>query len=208
VGVPVSGGRPVRVGHRRVRVESAGQLASTRRVPDDSRPGQGGVPDAELITQIRPLLSDRTGDYVIHNPLLVDTDVYASWYSDGVRVIGTSDPTAPREVAYFVPPSANNPVSPSQRGVLNNATTSATGVSSHRRQMSQDIGDTGWEIPGWGPVVGMRRDPGWCRTRPVADRPEPRAIAVPYRALTDVLPDPAPTPLTVGCGRILRLSAV
>lgn len=62
------------------------------------------------------------GDYVIHNPLLVGTDVYASWYSDGVRVIDTSDPTAPREVAYFVPPSANNPVSPSQRGVLNNAT--------------------------------------------------------------------------------------
>jgi len=62
------------------------------------------------------------GDYVIHNPLLVGTDVYASWYSDGVWVIDTSDPTAPREVAYFVPPSANNPVSPSQRGVLNNAT--------------------------------------------------------------------------------------
>jgi hypothetical protein len=62
------------------------------------------------------------GDYVIHNPLLVGTDVYASWYSDGVRVIDTSNPRAPREVAYFVPPSANNPVSPSQRGVLNNAT--------------------------------------------------------------------------------------
>jgi hypothetical protein len=62
------------------------------------------------------------GDYVIHNPLLVGTDVYASWYSDGVRVIETTNPRAPREVAYFVPPSANNPVSPSQRGVLNNAT--------------------------------------------------------------------------------------
>lgn len=62
------------------------------------------------------------GDYVIHNPLLVGTDVYASWYSDGVRVIDTSDPSNPREVAYFVPPSANDPVSPSQRGVLTNAT--------------------------------------------------------------------------------------
>ena len=62
------------------------------------------------------------GDYVIHNPLLFGTDVYASWYSDGVRVIDTSDPAAPRELAYFVPPSTNNPVSPSQRGVLNNAT--------------------------------------------------------------------------------------
>jgi hypothetical protein len=62
------------------------------------------------------------GDYSIHNPFLVGTDVYASWYSDGVRVIDTSNPTAPQEVAYFVPPSANNPVSPSQRGVLTNAT--------------------------------------------------------------------------------------
>ena len=62
------------------------------------------------------------GDYVIHNPLVVGTDVYISWYSDGVRVVDASDPTQPEEVAYFVPPSANNPVSPSQRGVLNNAT--------------------------------------------------------------------------------------
>jgi hypothetical protein len=63
----------------------------------------------------------RAGDYVIHNPLLVGTDVYASWYSDGVRVIDTSNPGAPHEVAFFVPPPTNNPVSPSQRGVLNNA---------------------------------------------------------------------------------------
>lgn len=63
----------------------------------------------------------QAGDYVIHNPLLVGTDVYASWYSDGVRVIDTSNPREPREVAYFVPPRTNNPVSPSQRGVLNNA---------------------------------------------------------------------------------------
>jgi hypothetical protein len=63
----------------------------------------------------------QAGDYVIHNPLVVGTDVYASWYSDGVRVVNASDPRAPREVAFFVPPRTNNPVSPSQRGVLNNA---------------------------------------------------------------------------------------
>jgi hypothetical protein len=62
-----------------------------------------------------------SGDYSIHNPLVVGTDVYASWYSDGIRVIDASDPTNLREVAYFVPPSANNPVKPSQRGVLSNA---------------------------------------------------------------------------------------
>lgn len=60
------------------------------------------------------------GDYVIHNNFLVGTDVYASWYSDGVRVVDTSDPSAPEEVAYFVPPATTNPVKPSQRGVLTN----------------------------------------------------------------------------------------
>ncbi len=62
------------------------------------------------------------GDYVIHNPLLVGTDVYASWYTDGIRVIDASDPTAMHEVAYFVPPAGQNPVKPAQRSVLTNTT--------------------------------------------------------------------------------------
>jgi len=61
------------------------------------------------------------GDYSIHNALVVGTDIYMSWYSDGIRVADASNPAALREVAYFVPPSANNPVKPSQRGVLSNA---------------------------------------------------------------------------------------
>jgi hypothetical protein len=59
-----------------------------------------------------------SGDYTIHNPWLVGTDVYISWYSDGVRVVDASNPRAPREVAFFVPPAGQNPVKPSQRGVL------------------------------------------------------------------------------------------
>jgi hypothetical protein len=59
-----------------------------------------------------------SGDYTIHNTYLVGTDVYISWYSDGVRVVDASDPTNPTEVAYFVPPAGHNPVKPSQRGVL------------------------------------------------------------------------------------------
>lgn len=59
-----------------------------------------------------------SGDYVIHNPFLVGTDVYISWYSDGIRVVDASVPSAPREVAYFVPPAGKNPVKPSQRGIL------------------------------------------------------------------------------------------
>jgi hypothetical protein len=60
------------------------------------------------------------GDYTIHNPLVVGTDVYISWYSDGIRVVDARNPRAPREVAFFVPPAAQNPVKPSQRGVLTN----------------------------------------------------------------------------------------
>jgi hypothetical protein len=62
------------------------------------------------------------GDYVIHNPLLVGSDIYASWYSDGVRVIDVSNPRAPSETAYFVPPATENPVKPAQRGTLTNTT--------------------------------------------------------------------------------------
>lgn len=62
------------------------------------------------------------GDYTIHNPLLVGTDVYASWYTDGIRVIDASQPSRMREVAYFVPPAGQNPVKPAQRSVLTNTT--------------------------------------------------------------------------------------
>jgi hypothetical protein len=59
-----------------------------------------------------------SGDYTIHNPMLMGTDVYISWYSDGVRVVDASDPRNPEEVAFFVPPAGQNPVKPSQRGTL------------------------------------------------------------------------------------------
>lgn len=66
------------------------------------------------------------GDYTVHNPWLVGTDVYLSWYSDGVRVADASNPNPNPatseeilpEVAYFVPPASQNPVKPSQRGTL------------------------------------------------------------------------------------------
>jgi hypothetical protein len=58
------------------------------------------------------------GDYTIHNNFLVGKTLYTSWYSDGVRVIDVKDPTRPKEVAFFVPPAGQNPVKPSQRGVL------------------------------------------------------------------------------------------
>ena len=66
------------------------------------------------------------------NNFLVGTTVYQSWYSDGVRVVDVSNPGEPREVAYFVPPAAENPVKPSQRGTLTNTTRS--GASSWTRR--------------------------------------------------------------------------
>jgi hypothetical protein len=62
------------------------------------------------------------GDFVIHNNFLVGTTVYSSWYTDGVRVLDASNPRAPKEIAYFVPPATENSVKPSQRGVLTNTT--------------------------------------------------------------------------------------
>ncbi len=64
------------------------------------------------------LAAQGSGDYSIHNALVVGTDVYISWYSDGVRVLDATDPAHPTEVAYFVPPAGQNPVKPAQRGVL------------------------------------------------------------------------------------------
>ncbi|HEX8208007.1 MAG TPA: hypothetical protein VF587_18225 [Solirubrobacteraceae bacterium] len=71
------------------------------------------------------------GDFTIHNPLLEGTDLYVSWYSDGIRVLDTRNPGAITEVANFVPPAANNPVQPSQRGTLTN-TTQVWGVAYDR----------------------------------------------------------------------------
>jgi hypothetical protein len=64
--------------------------------------------------------NETAGDYTIHNNFLVGTDIYVSAYTDGVRVVDTSDPTNIVEVGYFVPPAGNNPVKPSMRDVLSN----------------------------------------------------------------------------------------
>ncbi|HZB22503.1 MAG TPA: hypothetical protein VE444_01535 [Gaiellaceae bacterium] len=73
-----------------------------------------------------PNASDSTdksaGDYTIHNNFLVGTTLFTSWYSDGVRMIDVSNPRAPEEIGYFVPPATTNPIKPSQRGVLTNTT--------------------------------------------------------------------------------------
>ena len=54
----------------------------------------------------------RPGDelaYTIHNPFVRGTVAYLSWFSDGVRVVDLADPSAPREIAAFVPPATADP---------------------------------------------------------------------------------------------------
>jgi hypothetical protein len=46
----------------------------------------------------------RQGWFCVHNPFVRGTRLYASWYSDGVRVIDIANPAQPKEIAHFVPP--------------------------------------------------------------------------------------------------------
>ncbi len=48
------------------------------------------------------------GIYSVHNAVIDGELEYASWYSDGVRVVDLADPAHPREVGYFVPPASGN----------------------------------------------------------------------------------------------------
>ena len=82
---------------------------------NDASPQQVGA----FKTRNSLAVGDRAaGDYTIHNPFVVGTDVYISWYSDGVRIVDARIPSDLKEVGYFVPPAGQNPVKPSQRGVL------------------------------------------------------------------------------------------
>jgi hypothetical protein len=47
------------------------------------------------------------GIYSVHNAVIKGDLEYASWYSDGVRVVDLADPRRPREVAWFVPPPSS-----------------------------------------------------------------------------------------------------
>ena len=93
-----------------LRVFDYSNLAAPRQIGTFKTPNSSGSKDV------------KAGDYTIHNPLLVGTDLYISWYTDGIRVVDARDPRRLREVAHFVPPAVNNPINPSQRGVLTNAT--------------------------------------------------------------------------------------
>ena len=99
-------GPGIEPGYGYLRIWDYSNLAAPKQIGEYRTPNSGGG---------LPLGS---GDYTIHNPMLMGTDVYISWYSDGVRVVDASDPANPEEVAYFIPPAGQNPVKPAQRGTL------------------------------------------------------------------------------------------
>ena len=103
-------GSGIEKGFGYLRVYNYSKLGAPKQIGFYKTPNSSGTTDVSA------------GDYTIHNALVVGTDVYISWYSDGVRVVDASDPRNPVEVANFVPPAFHNPVKPSQRGVLSNTT--------------------------------------------------------------------------------------
>ena len=105
-----SSGSGIEKGYGYMRVYDYSNPAAPQQIGEYRTPNSLGTDD------------QAAGDFVIHNNFLVGTTVYSSWYTDGVRVIDASNPRKPVEIAYFVPPATDNPVKPSQRGVLTNTT--------------------------------------------------------------------------------------
>jgi hypothetical protein len=67
---------------------------------DPAKPHQMGTWATPRSRQCPPTSS---GWYTVHNPFVVGSTAYLSWYADGVRVIDISDPAHPREIAFYVP---------------------------------------------------------------------------------------------------------
>ena len=93
-----------------VRVYDERNLAAPKQIGTYKTPNSLGTDD------------QAAGDFVVHLAELDGNTLFASWYSDGVRMIDVSDPRNPKETGYFVPPAGQNPVKPAQRSVLTNTT--------------------------------------------------------------------------------------
>jgi hypothetical protein len=89
---------------------------------DPSRPRRVGVFATENTIGGEDGRIPRNGYYSVHNNIIVDGIEYASWYSDGVRIVDLSDPTQPKEIGFFVPPPHRDPqgfiVAPDGNGLL------------------------------------------------------------------------------------------
>jgi hypothetical protein len=70
-------------------------------VRDPAKPVQVGAFTTPETSQY-PL--PQRGWFTVHNPFVRGTRLYASWYTNGIRVIDIADPTRPQEIAHFLPP--------------------------------------------------------------------------------------------------------
>ena len=73
-------------------------------VKDPTAPVEiGRFGTANALTPPRTPEGDFACCFSIHNPFVRGSTAYISWYSDGIRVVDISQPSAPREIASFVP---------------------------------------------------------------------------------------------------------
>src|SRR5262249_36969278 len=79
-----------------LRIWDIGDLASPRQVALFQTPDSVAFPPPT------------DGYYMVHNPQVEGDIAFASWYTDGLRVIDIADPAHPRELAAFVPPAGQN----------------------------------------------------------------------------------------------------
>lgn len=103
VAVPARGGNLVVTGDEDFTADPWGfmRVYNSRDETDPFQISTFGTPNS---------LSDSTaGDFSIHNVIVRGNTVYASWYSDGIRLIDISKPKRPRETASFVPPAVADP---------------------------------------------------------------------------------------------------
>ena len=61
----------------------------------------------------------RVGRFGAHQPAerMIDSLVYASWFSGGLRIIDIADPTQPKEVGHFIPEPSAGQASPQSNDV-------------------------------------------------------------------------------------------
>jgi hypothetical protein len=95
----VQGGAPVAV-----RLSAEANAWGFTRIADLAAPG-----GPRLVASLTTPNTDRfpardQGWYSVHNPMVLGNELYLAHYSDGVRRWDISDPTAPYETGFFVPP--------------------------------------------------------------------------------------------------------
>jgi hypothetical protein len=78
-------------------------------VSDPSRPRKLGTFATENAVEGDDGRIPENGYYAVHNNIVVGGLEYASWYSDGVRIVDVADPTHPTEVGFFIPPAQPDP---------------------------------------------------------------------------------------------------